>query len=248
MQASTLIAVPVFNEERYVNAVLDEVRHYADNVLVIDDGSTDRTPLLLRRRGDIHVMSHAENRGYGKSIADAFAFAQRGGYEWLITMDCDEQHEPSYIPRFIQTSYSGAADVISGTRYPHGHLADPSVPADRREINRIVTSRLNELLGLGITDAFCGFKAYRVSALKCVRVTVPGYAMPMQWWVQVWRAGLRIEELAVRLIYKDPTRHFGGHLDDPVARLTHYLEVLDEELRNPAVIPCNRASNFQPCR
>ncbi|MCO6435790.1 MAG: glycosyltransferase family 2 protein [Phycisphaerae bacterium] len=247
MPHRTLIAIPIFNEERYVESVLDEVRRYADEILVVDDGSTDETPTLLRRREDIHLVTHAENRGYGKSIADAFCFAQRHGYDWLVTMDCDEQHEPSYIPRFIEAAYSGGADVISGTRYPAGHVADPSVPSDRREINRVITERLNSLFRLGITDAFCGFKAYRVSSLKCVRITVPGYAMPMQWWVQVWRAGLRVEELAVRLIYKDPTRHFGGHLDDPAVRLDHYLAVLSAELRNPAILPSSGVS-FLPCR
>ena len=89
---------------------------------------------------------------------------------------------------------------------------------------------LNRRLGLNITDAFCGFKAYRVAALRDLHITVPGYAMPMQFWVQAARAGLRVRELPVRLIYNDPTRHFGGLLDDPAIRLQHYLEVLETEL------------------
>ena len=84
---------------------------------------------------------------------------------------------------------------------------------------------LNDRLGLGITDGFCGFKAYRVQSLRDFSITVPGYAMPMQFWVQAWRAGLRISELPVRLIYNDPTRHFGGLLDDPSSRIQHYLAV-----------------------
>jgi hypothetical protein len=66
--------------------------------------------------------------------------------------------------------------------------------------------------------------------LSSINITVPGYAMPMQFWVQVARAGLRVWELPVRLIYNDPTRHFGGLLDDPGARLQHYLEVFEREL------------------
>jgi len=244
-----LIAIPVFNEKRYVTGVLHKVLQYCDNVLVVDDGSTDATPRLLREFPGVHVITHPVNRGYGKSLSDAFRFAERHGYRWLITMDCDEQHEPDRIPDFQAAALRDDADIISGTRYPQGQMVEASVPADRREINRRITNLLNDRLGLNLTDAFCGFKAYRVSALRCLNVTVPGYAMPMQLWAQASFAGLRIEELPVRLIYNDPTRHFGGLLDDPSVRLAHYLDVFESEMarqtarrRQAASTPC------VPCR
>ena len=230
MPRKHLLAIPVFNEERYVEGVIAEVRRYSTDILLVDDGSTDATPELLRRQSGITVITHAENRGYGKSLADAFAHAQKHGFDWLITMDCDEQHEPSFIPLFLQAAAAGDADIVSGTRYPDGHDVEASVPQDRRQINRQITALLNERLGLRITDAFCGFKAYRVSCLRHFDITVPGYAMPMQFWVQAVRAGLRVRELPVRLIYNDPTRHFGGLLDDPFVRLNHYIEVFQAEL------------------
>ena len=231
MRDSHLLAIPVFNEERYVVRVLTEARRYSGHILVIDDGSTDRTSTLLRAQSGIHLITHPDNRGYGQTLADAFDFARSHRYDWLLTMDCDEQHEPAYLPRFLEAAARDQADIISGTRYPdgHDHRAD-FVPADRREINRRITKLLNDTLGLGITDAFCGFKAYRVAALSNLRITVPGYAMPMQFWVQVARAGLRIEELPVRLIYHDPTRCFCGILDDPLTRLSLYLKVFEAEL------------------
>ena len=93
-----------------------------------------------------------------------------------------------------------------------------------------MTRLLNELLGLNLTDTFCGFKAYRVRSLRKLRITIPGYAMPMQFWVQAVRAGLKIEEIPIRLIYNDPNRHFGGTLDNPEARWQYYLDVLITEL------------------
>jgi len=238
MPGDHLLAIPVFNEEKHLPSVLREAREYSRHILVVDDGSTDRTARLLRHEGGLHVITHAENRGYGKSLADAFGFAQRQGFRWLITMDCDEQHEAAFIPRFQASAdeadaAAGDADIISGTRYAHGHAAGEGAPPERREINRIITATLNRRLGLNITDAFCGFKAFRVSALRHIHITVPGYAMPMQFWVQAARAGLRVRELPVRLIYNDPTRHFGGLLDDPAIRLQHYLEVLEKELAVP---------------
>ncbi len=249
MPQNWLLAIPVFNEEAYLLHVLREVRRRAANILVIDDGSTDATPDLLREVPNIQVITHLENRGYGKSLADAFCFAQRHDYSWLITMDCDEQHEPACIGAFLAAADQGDADIISGTRYPRGWEAGESAPADRREINRQITATLNQRLGLNLTDAFCGFKAYRVSSLPAFHITVPGYAMPMQFWVQAARAKLRIGELAVPLIYNDPTRHFGGLLDDPTVRLQHYLNVMEREIREPATSkinpdPCTHA---RPC-
>lgn len=248
MPDAYLLAIPVFNEERYVTRVIEAAKRYCRDILVVDDGSTDRTPELLRQHDAISVITHLDNRGYGKSLADAFAFAQRHGCKWLITMDYDEQHEPAYIPKFMAAAARDDADIISGTRYLSGHGVDASVPADRRRINRRITAMLNRRLGLSITDAFCGFKAYRVSALRLLNVTVPGYAMPMQFWVQVARANLRVQELPVRLIYHDTSRHFGGFLDDPEARLRHYLEVFGAELVNGYVPAHQPDVDCLPCR
>lgn len=237
----TLLAIPVFNEERHLPAVLHCVTRCHMPVLFVDDGSTDRTPEILRPARGIHVITHAENRGYGKSIADAFAFSRRRGFDWLITMDCDGQHEPADIARFVKAFARDDGDLISGTRYPKGFDLEAAAPADRREINRKITALLNERLGLHITDAFCGFKGYRVEALRQICITVPGYAMPMQFWVQVARAGLRVRELDVPLIYNDPNRHFGGLLDDPDVRLGHYLEVFERELARESLPTCDLA-------
>jgi len=248
MLERVLVAIPVFNEEQYVVGVLNEVKRYCRDILVVDDGSTDGTPRLLAERRDVAILTHLENRGYGKSLSDAFAFARGEGYDWIITMDCDEQHEPSCIPCFMEGARRGRADVISGTRYPEGHRADPSVPPDRRRINREMTELINRRLGLGITDAFCGFKAYRVEALRHFAITVPGYAMPMQFWVQLARARLRLDELEVRLIYNDPTRHFGGLLDDPDARRRHYLDVFEAEWSRGAGRLVEPSRSCAPCR
>jgi glycosyltransferase involved in cell wall biosynthesis len=228
-----LLAIPVYNEADYVLSVLARSSEYATDIVIIDDGSTDSTPKLLSEQRFAEVVRHAENRGYGASLATAFSIARERGFEWLITMDCDDQHEPRTIPSFVRTFEASDWDIVSGSRYVSALDGNDQPPMERRVINARVTSMLNDRLGLGITDAFCGFKAYRVSAMDCIRITVPGYAMPMQFWVQAWRAGLRICEIPVRLIYNDPTRHFGGILDDPEARLTHYLDVFETEMSRP---------------
>jgi glycosyltransferase involved in cell wall biosynthesis len=228
-----LIAIPVYNERKYVGRVLDKIRSFHRDVLVVDDGSTDGTSEILAARaaaGDIHLIRHQPNQGYGQSLIDAFEFADARGYDWVITMDCDEQHEPEKIPDFIREIETDRWDLISGSRYlrPEGDGDLP--PGDRRTINANITAILNELFRLNLTDAFCGYKAHRVAAMRRLTLDVPGYAFPMQLWPQVAHAKLRLTEIPVRLIYNDPTRHFGGRLDDASNRLRHYLSVLHEEM------------------
>ena len=228
-----LLGIPVYNEQKYVTQVLGEVLRYADDVLVIDDGSTDDTPLLLARQS-VEVIRHAENRGYGRSMQDMLRWAKFDGFDWLITMDCDEQHEPAAIPRFIRAVNSDTADVISGSRYLVGTPLDDAPPKDRRVINGQITKELNARLELSLTDSFCGFKAYRISACEELSLDVDGYDFPMQFWVQAVAHGLRIEEIPVRLIYHDPSRSFGGPLDVPKSRLNHYRCTMHRELERCA--------------
>ena len=190
-----LIAIPVFNEWQYVCRVLDKVRKYASDILCVDDGSTDGTVELLEARDDIRLIRHASNRGYGQSLIDAFDYAEEHSYDWVITMDCDEQHEPERIPDFVREIETDQWDLISGSRYLSPSGEDDLPPNDRRAINRTITSLLNDLFGLGITDAFCGYKAHRVSAMRRLKLDVPGYAFPMQLWPQAAYAGLRITDV-----------------------------------------------------
>ncbi|MFK7959982.1 MAG: glycosyltransferase family 2 protein [Phycisphaerales bacterium] len=228
-----LLGIPVYNEQQYVTRVLEEVRGYARDVLVIDDGSTDATPALLARQ-PVEVIRHAENRGYGRSMQDMIRWAAFDGFDWLITMDCDEQHEPAAIPRFVEAILADDADVISGSRYMRETPMDDAPPEDRRRINRMLTGELNRRLGIDITDAFCGFKAYRVSTCSAMELAVDGYDFPMRFWVEAAAAGARVREIPVSLIYNDPSRSFGGPLDDPESRLAHYRTTLVDALRRRA--------------
>ena len=222
--------MPVYNEEQYLTAVLDAARAQIAEIVVIDDGSTDDSQLILARRKDVCGITHPDNRGYGRSIIDAFHFAQGCDFKWVITMDCDLQHEPARIPDFLAAIEADDADVISGSRYLHDDLPADCPPPDRRRINQVVTGWVNKTLGLSLTDAFCGFKAYRVEAIDKLDLSESGYALPLQFWVQAAYHGLRVREIPVNLIYNDPNRYFGGSLDDPHTRLKHYRRVFERAL------------------
>ncbi len=230
-----LAALPVYNEVHSVIRVLDEVVRYADDILVVDDGSSDGTHELLNARNDILRIRHPVNRGYGAALESAFRFAAEYDYDVVVTLDCDGQHEPKRIPQFA--SACQAVDIVSGSRYLKHFEGDDLAPADRRRVNSTITRELNAILGLSLSDAFCGFKAYRVAALRQLSLTESGYAMPLELWVQAAHLGLRIREIAVPRVYPDLTRTFGGTLDVATDRLAYYREVIRNSMQRVGLAP-----------
>lgn len=241
MGSKFLTALPVYNEVRHVEPVLKAVAKYAPHILVVDDGSTDGTDQVLQRISGIEVIRHPENRGYGAALRTAFAFAIEDNYEIVVTIDCDGQHEPHRIPEFV-AACGPDVDIVSGSRYLQRFPGDASPPPDRQRINQIMTAELNQRLGLALTDAFCGFKAYRTEALKKLDLTENGYAMPIELWVQAAKHRLRIIEIPVPLIYLEEERAFGGALDQAETRLGVYRAVLERSLQRAGFASRSEAS------
>lgn len=233
MALRLLTALPVYNEAAHVHGVLEQVRRYSPEILVVNDGSSDGTAEALAQEPGIHVVNHPTNLGYGAALRSAFQFALERDYDVLVTIDCDGQHQPELIPSLAAAVFPENGeewDIVSGSRYLQQFGGDSIPPEDRRRVNVEITRLLNERLGLHLTDAFCGFKAYRVPVLRLLNITNLGYAMPLQVWVQAAARGLRITEFPVPLVYLDLSRSFGGSLDDTQKRLEHYKHVIDQEL------------------
>lgn len=220
-----LVIIPVFNEEEHILEVLGNIKANTEaDILVVDDGSTDNTQRILEEAHLGFLIEHQENQGYGQSLIDGFEFAIKNDYTYLVTIDCDAQHEPAYISQF----FAGLEefDIVSGSRYLPDSLKVDQPPEDRLEINRKITELIRRHTGYQITDSFCGFKGYRAAGLKKLNLTEPGYAMPLQLWLQAARAGLTVKEVPVPLIYKDQTRDFKNAFRSKEERLAYYLEVI----------------------
>ncbi len=224
-----LLVIPLYNEEEHIKDVISKVREYfSGEILVINDGSTDKSSEILAEIKDIEVIEQIENCGYGCVLMNGFKHAVDNDCDVVLTMDCDEQHEPYLIPTFFNeiTSY----DIVSGSRYLNNSSPLFEVPPpDRKKINMEITELINKYTGYNLTDTFCGFKAYKVEAIKKLKLNEKGYAFPLQVWLQAHKQGLKIKEIPVDLIYKNLNRTFGSNLDDPIERKKYYLSVIERE-------------------
>jgi len=229
-----VIVMPLYNEAATLAGVLDEVRrHTAARIVVVNDGSTDGSADILAaaeaRLADVHVLTHALNEGYGQSLIDGFRYAVDGGFDLAVTIDCDRQHEPRLIPEFLAASQR--FDIVSGSRYhPETPGSQDPAPPDRQRLNEEITRIVNQLTGYRLTDAWCGFKAYRVAGLPRMHLDERSYGLPLQVWLQAARLGFTVTEIPVPRIYKNPERRFWGGLDDPETRRTYYLAIIDREV------------------
>src|SRR5262245_774144 len=101
MAGRFLTALPVYNEAAHVAPVIREVQRYSPDVLVVDDGSSDATPEILAGINGIQVVRHPQNAGYGAGLRTAFEYTLAHGFDALVTIDCDGQHEPHRIPELV---------------------------------------------------------------------------------------------------------------------------------------------------
>ena len=236
----TLIVIPIYNEQKYILNVLREVRKYSqDDLVVINDGSDDESADILEEvascskiKGRLTILNHLKNEGYGKSLIDGIKFAQNNNYKYLVTLDCDEQHEPKLIPQFLKEIKKEKVDIISGSRYLNLQLQDDSPPKERYLINCQITKMINQITHYDLTDSFCGFKACKVDSLKKLELTEKGYGFPLQLWIRAYKNNLTLKELPVSIIYRDKSRTFGGRLDDPEIRLAYYQKIINDEVKD----------------
>ncbi len=229
---SIISLVPACNEADTLGAILEEL-HALDHlrVLVVDDGSTDGTGDVARRFSRTDVLSRRERLGYGQSLIDGFAWCLGHGAELVATLDADGQHRPSQLLR-LREALTRGIDIVSGSRYLPDSAIEGEAPCDRRRINRAITAEINTATGWALTDAFCGFKLYRSSALAKLHLSEPGYGMPLELWARAFRSGLHVIEAPVDQIYVRG-RSFGGALDDPEMRITYYRSIWARAMTTP---------------
>jgi glycosyltransferase involved in cell wall biosynthesis len=167
-ETDILVGVPVYNEENTISDVVEGARHHVDEVLVVDDGSTDATVERARQTGAT-VVEHGGNRGYGAAIKTIFEEAQHRNVDHLVIIDGDGQHNPSDIPKLVSEQQESTADIVIGSRFADGSETD--MPMYRRFGLWVVNILTNISMGIvhprsGVSDTQSGFRAYSNRAIN----------------------------------------------------------------------------------
>lgn len=192
------VVLPAFNEEVSIGSIVLLTKHYCDNVIVVDDGSSDRTAAIARRAG-AHVIVHEANKGKGAALKTGFKAAADLGADVIVTMDSDGQHNPAEIPRLAAPIIDGTAEMVNGSRYL-SHK-DKNTPIYRRVGQTILDTATNMNSGLKITDSQSGFRAFAASTKDVFRFRAQGMAIESEMLADAGRSGLRIKEVEIGVRY-----------------------------------------------
>lgn len=234
-----LLGIPVYNEEDnilpFFENLSSKLPKEIEKIVFVNDGSSDNSRIILediknQHKTLIDIVHRYPNEGYGASMIFLLNYAKQNHFEFLITMDCDQQHKPEDLQRFIKVSPN--FDIVSGSRYlGESPIAGIDPPIERVKVNQRITKKLNQIFNFQLSDSFCGFKRYKLSNIVPSLLEEKGYAFPIEFWTYAYYKNLSIIEIPVARIYITDDRSFGENLDRHRIRYKYYLKTLKTSLK-----------------
>jgi glycosyltransferase involved in cell wall biosynthesis len=201
-----LVIIPAYNEEKKIASVIRGVKDHLPpaKVLIVDDGSHDKTRWVAIEAG-AQVLSHPINLGYGAALQTGYKFALEKGYEAIVQMDGDGQHDPSFVPELLGVIQRGEADIVTGSRFLKtgstiwaGEIYQ--APFIRKLGMRVFGTITSLIIQQKITDSTSGYQAMNRKALKWVSSDKFPWDYPdADVIIMLHRAGLRIKEVPVHM-------------------------------------------------
>jgi len=189
--------IPAYNSSGTIAQIILRVKSHIKDVLVIDDGSGDQTAELARSSNAI-VISHQQNKGKGAALKTGFAGALARGFDPIITLDSDGQHNPDYIPSFIKAYHDTAADIIIGSRAKN----NVNMPWDRKFSNWATSHILTFLLKKQIDDSQSGFRVYSGRFLKVVQFDSDHFELETEAIIKAANRGFAIKFIPISVEYE----------------------------------------------
>lgn len=187
-----VVVIPAYNEEGSIEVVIKDVRKYVDNIVVVNDGSTDRTENIARKEGVV-VVSHRMRIGLGKTFRDGVTKAIELGAEIIVNIDADGQYEAADIPRLVSPIASGDYDLVMGSRFA-GSIE--LMPKMKRFGNKLFTRVLISITGVGITDGQTGFRAFSKELAETIKIR-GGYTYTQEMIIEAVVHKFRIAEIPI---------------------------------------------------
>jgi len=216
-----IVGMPAYNEEKYLGSLVLRARRHADEIIVVDDGSGDRSAAVAELAGAT-VIRHGANLGYGRAIRGLLKAAGERDADILVILDADAQHDPDEIPALVE-AVRGGADVAIGSRQAERH----HIPAYRRFGQRVLGSFTRIASRSDVIDTESGFRAYSRKALEELRLKEEGMAVSAEIVTVAAAQGLQIVEVPITVTYSgdSSTLHPVAH---GVGVLRRVLEMISE--------------------
>ncbi len=190
------VLLPAYNEEVSIASMVLLSLQYADEVIVIDDGSSDRTSEVSRLAGAT-VLSHTTNKGKGAALKTGFKYAQ--DYDIIVTIDADGQHNPSEILDVIKPIMEDRADIVNGSRYIAGK--DTTTPTYRRVGQTVLDNATYLASGVKLTDTQSGFRAFSSKSIEYFNFDPNGFGIESDMLIEASVNKLRIVEVEITVRY-----------------------------------------------
>lgn len=191
----SIAIIPAYNEERTIKSIIKKTKAYVDEVIVIDDNSSDNTAAIARKAG-AKVISHILNRGVGLAQRTGFNYAFDKGYDCIVQLDADGQHDPKYISELLRYAKEGNYDIVIGSRFlnsSHKHL-----PLSRKLGIQFYSFLTSLFGGIKVTDVTSGYRVYKSSALKkLTEILDKNWAIEQT--LEAGVKGLKIGEYSVKM-------------------------------------------------
>jgi glycosyltransferase involved in cell wall biosynthesis len=188
--------IPAFNEAGRIQEVIAGLRGVVATILVVDDGSTDQTGALARQAG-AEVREHGRNKGKGEALRTGLACLEGSGFTHVLVLDGDMQHLPEEAPLLLAAAERTGADVVLGER----RFGREVMPASRYYANRLGSRALSWFVGRRLPDTQCGFRVFRLGALRGLNLKARGFDIETEMLVKLARRGARFTSVPVTAVY-----------------------------------------------
>lgn len=200
MSSDVWIVIPAYEEEMTIGSVLEGLNKEGyDRVIVVDDGSEDRTAEISRSKG-AKVVSHKDNQGLGAAIRTGLKEARSRGAEVVVTFDADGQHDPKEIDRLIEK--------LDGADFVIGERSREQMPLNKR-VGNYGLDVITYMLGGVLTDSQSGFRAFGPKALAKIRIRSDKYSVSSEIVIQVGEKNLEFESISIKGIFTDYSKSSG---------------------------------------
>jgi glycosyltransferase involved in cell wall biosynthesis len=206
-----LIAIPCYNEELTIGSIILKAKNYSDNILVVNDGSTDATFEIAEKAG-AEVISHPKNNGKAASVLAAIEYAKEYNYDFLVLLDGDGQHNVDEIPIILNPLLTSNTDLVIGSRFVNDKNGNKkngktTVPTYRRVGQKTLDFLSNASSAYSCTDSQSGFRALSRRALTKLDITSEGYNIESDMIRSLAEEGLSIKEVPISVRYDMPNGH-----------------------------------------